>query len=299
MGHIEEDEDKGSSEVEMPYLPTTSDALTAAMDRIIARGEGRFAERAVRTGFGELDDALGGLEPGRLVVLASRPAAGSTTLALNICEHQVMSADGSVLYASLKEGRADILGRLLGLRAGVDYYRLQTGRGLTQEDITRLGRANNDLSHASFRVFDPPGATAATIAAAAERCSRDQGGLNLVVVDDLLAVEPDDARPDHHEQLARTCRRLRQLARAAHLPVLALARLGLNGESRPSPRGLIGSAAILGEADAVLLLHRPEYFDPDDQPGVAYVHVIRNAVGPTEIVHLEFCRRTLRFSTLR
>ena len=40
------------------------------------------------------------------------------------------------------------------------------------------------------------------------------------------------------------------------------------------------SGAIEQDADLVLLLHRPEYYDANDQPGIAELIVAKNRNGP-------------------
>ena len=48
----------------------------------------------------------------------------------------------------------------------------------------------------------------------------------------------------------------------------------------------------------VLLLHRPEYYDPNDQPGIAEVIVAKNRNGPTGSIKLTFLKNLTRFENL-
>jgi replicative DNA helicase len=58
------------------------------------------------------------------------------------------------------------------------------------------------------------------------------------------------------------------------------------------------SGAIEQDADMVLLLHRPDYYDPNDQPGVAELNVAKNRNGRTDTVKLQFERRIMKFQDL-
>ena len=56
------------------------------------------------------------------------------------------------------------------------------------------------------------------------------------------------------------------------------------------------SGAIEQDADKVILLHRPEYYDPTDMPGTAEVIVAKNRSGQTGTVRLRWDKETTRFS---
>ena len=58
------------------------------------------------------------------------------------------------------------------------------------------------------------------------------------------------------------------------------------------------SGAIEQDADIVLLLHRPEYYDANDQPGIAEVIVAKNRSGPTGSAKMTFLRNLTRFENL-
>ena len=48
----------------------------------------------------------------------------------------------------------------------------------------------------------------------------------------------------------------------------------------------------------VLLLHRPEYYDPEDSPGKAEIIVAKQRNGPTGQLELLFRREFMRFENL-
>jgi replicative DNA helicase len=57
------------------------------------------------------------------------------------------------------------------------------------------------------------------------------------------------------------------------------------------------SGAIEQDADIVLLLHRPEYYDPNDSPGEAELIIAKNRSGATGTVHFVFLRDIMRFES--
>ena len=100
--------------------------------------------------------------------------------------------------------------------------------------------------------------------------------LGLIVVDYIQLVDSDESRDSRQEQIAKISRRLKTLAREIEVPVIALSQLNRAVENRedrrPRMADLRESGAIEQDADLVLLLHRPEYYDPNDQPGIAELH---------------------------
>ena len=126
--------------------------------------------------------------------------------------------------------------------------------------------------------------------------------LGLIVVDYIQLIDSEDSRDSRQEQIAKISRRLKTLARELHVPVIALSQLNRAVESRedrrPRMADLRESGAIEQDADMVLLLHRPEYYDPNDQPGIAEIIVAKNRNGPTGSVKLTFLKNLTRFENL-
>jgi replicative DNA helicase len=92
---------------------------------------------------------------------------------------------------------------------------------------------------------------------------------------------------------------LKALAREVHIPVIALSQLNRAVENRvdfrPRIADLRESGAIEQDADLVLLLHRPDYYDETEQPGLAELNVAKNRNGRTEKVKLTFLKNFMRF----
>ena len=120
---------------------------------------------------------------------------------------------------------------------------------------------------------------------ASSRRIRRRNRVGLILVDYIQLVDSEDSRDSRQEQIAKISRRLKALARALEVPVIALSQLNRAVESREDKRprmaDLRESGAIEQDADIVLLLHRPDYYDPNDQPGIAVLDVAKNRNGAT------------------
>jgi replicative DNA helicase len=279
------------------------DLITQAMDAIAARAEsGGHTITGVGSGLIDLDDITGGFQPGQLVVLAARPSMGKTALALNICDHAAIERKTTVLCVSLEMGHQEIAERLLCARSRVDGHKLRTGMGLGNREMGQLGKAFGELSKgAPIFIDDTPARNMLQITASARRL-RLRSKLGLIVVDYIQLVDSEDARESRQEQIAKISRRLKTLARELEVPVIALSQLNRAVESRedrrPRMADLRESGAIEQDADIVLLLHRPEYYDANDRPGIAELIVAKNRNGRTGDVPMTFLKNIMRFENI-
>ncbi len=275
-----------------------SDVLALAFDRIDERaGRGEHVISGLPTGFFDLDDLTSGLQNSELIIIAARPSVGKTALAMNIAEHVAVDEGKAVLFVSLEQSRIELVERLLCSRARMDSHRLRSGR-ISSDDIRRLQQAADQMMGAPLFIDDTPGRNMLQITATARRLKR-QHDLRLVVIDYLQLIEPDNLRDSRQEQIARISRRLKMLARDLQIPVIALSQLNRSLElregHRPRLADLRESGSIEQDADVVLLLHRPELYDQEAEPGLAEVIVAKQRNGPTGTVKLSFLKQYTRF----
>ncbi len=275
--------------------------VTQAMEQISLRAEGKHEVHGVATGFYDLDEMLGGFQPGQLIILAARPSMGKTAFALNICDHAAVENKTSTLFVSLEMGRVELAERLLWSRARVDGSRLRKGNNLGTRELTLLGKAYNEFSQSPIFIDDTPARDVLQITASARRLKM-RNNLGMIVLDYIQLVDSEDSRDSRQEQIAKISRRLKALARSLKIPVIALSQLNRAVENRedrrPRMADLRESGAIEQDADIVLLLHRPEYYDPNDQPGIAEVIVAKNRNGPTGTEKLTFLKNITKFENL-
>ena len=278
------------------------DVIVAAMDRITARSEDRHAVTGLGTGFHDLDEITGGFHGSQLIILAARPSMGKTAIAMNICEHVICDLKRAVLFVSLEMGELELAERLLSSRSRVDSHKLRTGKGLGHQDMIQLGRGYNELQTAApLLIDDTPARNMLQITANARRLKLRQD-IGLIVVDYIQLIDSEESRDSRQEQISKISRRLKTLAREMQIPVVALSQLNRGVETREDKRprmsDLRESGAIEQDADLILMLHRPEYYDPNDQPGLAELIITKNRAGATDTVKLTFLKNLTRFENM-
>lgn len=273
------------------------DVLNLAFDRISKRSEREGMVGGVPTGFIDLDELTNGWQESELVILAARPSMGKTAIALNLVEHAAVDCQLPTLVVSLEMSQLELAERMLCSRARVNGHLLRTGR-LAGEDMQKLIHAGEELSNSPLFIDDSPGQTMLRISATCRRLKL-RPGLKLVVIDYLQLIEADDKKVNRTEQISTISRRLKNLARELKVPVIALSQLNRGVESReghrPRMSDLRESGSIEQDADVVLLLHRPDFYDQNDSPNTAELIIAKQRNGPVGDVKLSFRKESTRF----
>jgi replicative DNA helicase len=92
---------------------------------------------------------------------------------------------------------------------------------------------------------------------------------------------------------------LKSLAKELKVPVVASARMSRAAEDRYDHRPRLPDfstgEAIEQDADTVLMLHRPELYEPGQHEGTVEVIIAKQRNGPTGEITLTFLKQFMRF----
>lgn len=254
------------------------------------------------SGFADLDRLTGGFQPGSLNIIAARPSMGKTALALNIAQFGGGKTGDSVLIFSLEMSGDQLVQRMLGSEAQVNVHAMRTGV-MGKSEWDDLMNAAGRLARSPIYIDDSSMLTTMDFRARCRRFKSRHSSLGLVVVDYLQLMSFGGHRTDNKQQeVAEVSRMLKSVARELQCPVVALSQLSRAVESRTEKKPMLSdlrdSGAIEQDADTVLLLYRPDYYDGAVNPDMdseAFLSLAKNRNGPTNEVRLIFRRETTRF----
>ena len=233
-------------------------------DELIKQLQGPGLTLGLQSGLPLLDENLGGLRPGELIIVAARPNVGKTTLALNVLT-AVASGGVPVLFFSLEMNRQTIAKHLVRQRTGLDLF-----SGPLNANAEHLAiDAALDLRKLPFTVED--GSLNLADIRSRTRRAVTKGRCGLVVIDYLQRIQTPADADNRCQAIGAIGRGLKSLAVDAAVPVLALCQLNRESEKREDRRprlsDLRDSGELEQEADAVILLHRPNKEKPFGQGG--------------------------------
>lgn len=251
--------------------------------------------------FEALDRYLSGLHNSDLIICAARPGMGKTAFCLNIAQRAAMKSDIPVAIFSLEMSKDQLTQRLLAAEAMVDQSKLRSGF-LTAEDWQRVTLAAGKLAEAPIYIDDTPGISVMEVRAKSRRLKAEKG-LGLLIVDYLQLMQSHRRVENRQQEISEISRSLKSLARELDVPVLALSQLSRAVEQthdkRPALSHLRESGSLEQDADVVLFIHRPDYYDPDSEMrGIAEIIIAKHRHGPTGSVELAFAAEYTRFLDL-
>ena len=251
----------------------------------------------VPTGFEDLDKLTQGLHPGQMIIIAGRPAMGKSTLALDICRSAAIHKDITAAIFSLEMSRSEIAMRLLSAETGVFLSKMRSGQ-MTAEDWTRVSKRLSDVSSAPLFIDDSPNLTMMEIRSKCRRL-KQQYNLGLVVVDYLQLMSSGKKVESRQQEVSEFSRQLKLLAKELEVPVIAVAQLNRGPENRTDKKPMIAdlreSGSLEQDADVIMLLHRPDYYNEDERVGEADIIVAKHRNGETRTIPVAFQGQMARF----
>ena len=278
-------------------LVGVNDVLEGAIERIEEIENRGTGLSGLPTYFADLDYYLSGLQEGNLIVLASRPSMGKSSLGLNISTNA--SKEGKVVaFFSLEMTKEELVQRVLFSEAKVTSGDARKGQ-LGPEKWSRVVEAASKVNSLPLYFDDAPVITVTDIRAKSRRLKSSKG-LDLIVVDYLQLMQSSSG-DNRQQEIAEISRNLKNLARELRVPILALSQLNRAAEAREDKRPRLGdlreSGAIEQDADIVMMLYRDDYYNPGTEiPGVAEVNIVKNRSGQTGKVELFFSKEFTQFS---
>ena len=261
------------------------------------------AGRLTGLGYPRLDELIGGVEDGDLVVLAGRPSSGKTSFALGTARHVAKKLGRRVLFVSL-ETRADkLLHRLLSQETGIDSRKIGH-RGLRLEEFEReiVEEVSRQISSWPL-VLDASGEGRIETVLSRTLGYHARQGLDLLIVDGLWLLEYAAARGDRVREVGKISRSLKLLAMKLGIPVIALHQLNRASLHRRDPTPVLSdlreSGDVEQDADLVVFVHRPGLIDLATDSAITRVIVAKHRQGPIGTISMRFEPKTTSFWEVR
>lgn len=258
----------------------------------------------ISTGLTQLDALTGGLQNGEMIVVAAATSMGKTSLAVQF-GLSAMFQNIQVGFFSMEMVARKLTIRLLSQAASVPVHVLGKGAP-TDDEMQRLTSLPRELMRNAIIVD----ATGMNVAQLQSECKRlvDDHGVGLLILDYLQLMDSGERSGMRSEDVSKISRAVKNIAVKHNVPFVALSQLNRSvaAEQPPIPKlnHLRESGAIENDADTVLMLWRPEYYNLHEFPnggstaGVANLIIAKQRDGPTGAIALAWEAQYSRFADL-
>ena len=262
----------------------------------------------VPSGLSSLDNETGGWQNSNLVIIAARPGMGKSAFVVSALRNAAVDFDTPVAIFSLEMSKKEIVQRLMSAEAQVCLSKI-THLNLNSLDWSQISHKSSRLIDSNLYIDDTPGISITQLKAKARKLKR-QHGIKLLVVDYLQLMSGDGSSKGNREQeIAGISRSLKGLAKELNIPVIALSQLSRavetrGGDKKPMLSDLRESGSIEQDADMVIFLYRPEYYefteDKDGLPtaGIGIAIIAKARQGSLKDVKLRFIGQFTKWTDL-
>jgi replicative DNA helicase len=268
------------------YVPA-GDLIAETFDAIDAASKRGAGMTGIPTGFMDLDKLTDGFQPGQFVIVAGRPAAGKSTLGLDVARSAAIHHQIPSVIFSLEMSRQEIMMRLLSAEARVPLQKIRKG-DLDELDWARLAKMQGNVEAAPLFIDDSANMTLPQIRAKCRRL-KQRHGLKLVVVDYLQLMTSGRKVESRQQEVSEFSRALKLLAKELEIPVIGVCQLNRGPEQRSDKKPLLSdlreSGSLEQDADIVILLHREDLYEKESpRAGEADFIVAKHRNGPTDTI---------------
>jgi len=240
--------------------------------------------------------------PGHLYLAGrSMVPTHNSALGLDLARHASVRAGVPTVVFSLEMSKTELVQRLMCAECSVDMQRLRTGR-MEDSDWTRLTRSLGKLAEAPLFIDDSASITMMEIRAKCRRL-KQRHGLGLVVIDYLQLMQSTRRVENRQQEVSEISRSLKLLAKELAIPVVAIAQLSRQPETRSDKKPMLSdlreSGSLEQDADVVLFIYRDEIYDPESpRKGEADLIIAKHRNGPTDSVTVTFQGQYSRFAPM-
>ncbi len=283
-----------------------SELVTKNIKLVQSLRDNKLDFNGVPSGFTELDRITGGWQKSDLIIVAARPGMGKTAFVLSLARNAAVDFKKPVAFFSLEMSDLQLTSRLISAETQIPSEKLRKGN-LEEYEWTQLTANIEKLSDAPIFIDDTPAINIFELRAKCRRLKM-QHDIQLIVIDylQLMSGGTGDKSFNREQEISTISRSLKSIAKELSVPVIALSQLSRavetrGGSKKPQLSDLRESGAIEQDADMVMFIWRPEYYNmTQDEAGQQYnglaeILVQKHRNGALGNVQLKFIDRFAKF----
>jgi replicative DNA helicase len=273
-------------------------------NKIEAITQGTTPIKGIQTGIHDLDQKLGDVEPGSLLVLAARPAMGKTTMLQTIANHVAIFQNKPALIMSGEMPMDQIAMRMCCAIGPADIGKVRNApHTLNQDEFTAYTNAVTLLKNVPMLINDTSRPSIANVRESMRKMKHQYGSIGAVFIDYLQIMKTTKQFAREDLKIAYFTGELKALAKQYNCVVVLLSQLNRDLEKRPNKRPMLSdlreSGAIEQDADQIVFLYRDEIYNKESkQIGIAEAIVGKNRHGEQGTAYMHAQLKYCQFSNL-
>ncbi len=261
----------------------------------------------VPTGFMNLDRVTGGFQKSDMIVLAARPGMGKTAFVLSLARNSAVDYKKGVAVFSLEMSSLQLVNRLIASETEIAAEKLKKGN-LEPHEWEQLNARIGKLTNAPIYINDTPGLSVFELRAQCRRLKAEKD-IQMVIIDylQLMSAGTGEGKGNREQEISTISRAIKGIAKELDIPIIALSQLSRavetrGGDKKPMLSDLRESGAIEQDADMVMFIYRPEYYnltedaDGNSTAGMAELIIAKHRNGSTEDVKIRFVNHLAKFT---
>ncbi|MFY8127070.1 MAG: replicative DNA helicase [Chitinophagaceae bacterium] len=273
--------------------------LAKAINRIDDLRNQKDDISGVPSGFVSLDRITYGWQPTDLIILAARPSVGKTAFALNLARNAALGPKPTgVGFFSLEMSASQLVQRILSAESEIHMEKISRGKLEDYEYQQLHTKGIKKLETAPLYIDDTAALNIFEFRAKARRLV-NKHNVGIIIIDYLQLMSGSGDKGSNREQeISTISRNLKALAKELNIPIIALSQLSRAVETRkeskmPQLSDLRESGAIEQDADMVMFIYRPEYYEVnanengESTKGETNIRIAKHRNGALETVKLK------------
>lgn len=242
---------------DLEALQEGQQAKSKSLPEIVRENKDKYfcdrEEDRLYVGFSKLDDLLGGLEGGDMIVIGARPGVGKSALVTQITSN--MAANGKrVGFYNLEMQEKQVYERFVVAQSGIGLTRLRRAKKFLGDEEERFKKANKTLLERDNIVITTGSKSMSEI-----RSESRHMGYDVIIIDYLQLLKPDKSyRGNRYAEVGAISKAIKSLAMELNIPIIALSQLNRVSEARetkePTMAELREAGDIEQDASVIILL---------------------------------------------
>ena len=242
---------------ELEVLQDVKDSKSSTLAEITKENKDKYFKEKdytpLQLGFDKIDDLLGELEGGDMIVIGARPSVGKSAFVTQITSN--LAKQGKRIgFFNLEMQTRQVYERFIVSESGIGLTRLRRATRFLGDEKERFDKANEIFENAENIVI-----TTGSKAVSEIRSESKHMDYDIIIIDYLQLLKSDTSyKGNRYAEVGAISKAIKSLAMELNIPIIALSQLNRSIEARetkePTMADLREAGDIEQDASVIMLL---------------------------------------------